>query len=132
MSTLDKIKNTLVPSAFAGAASVGIYYFLFDKEAIGITVPFGPLEVPAWAALGGSVALGNMAGEILTDYVLPMIPKNENFQKYESTIIPPVLSGLASFGIMRTLVSPSTEFQTAFIVGAGGSVAGNYVYGMWK
>lgn len=127
-TTLDKLKNSVIPSALAGASAVGIYYLLYGD--ISTPVPFGPMEMPVWGAIGGSVAVGNMVGEITTEFVLPMIPKNEKFQGYEEKIVPPVLSGLGSYLAMRFLVSENTSLFESMAIGAGGSIAGKYIYGI--
>ena len=129
MSTLEKLKNSIVPSVFAGATSVGIYYLLFFFFLV-TEVPFGPISLPVWGAVAGACTLGNMAGEVLTEFVLPMIPKNESLQKYEDMVIPPAISGLATYLTMRFLVSNNTKPLESVILGSGGSVLGSYVYGM--
>lgn len=129
MTTLDKLKKSVVPSLFAGGVSVGLTYLLYDKNLM-MPVPFGPLEVPAFVAIGGSCTIGNMAGEVLTEFVLPMIPKNESFQKYEEAIIPPVLAGASTYLAMKFLISDNANFQNSFVIGAGGSVVGSRIYGM--
>lgn len=127
--SLEKLKNSLVPSLFAGVAGVGIYYFLYDHDLM-TQIPFAGIEVPVSLAVGGSVMLGNMAGEILTQYVLPLIPKNENVQPYEEYIIPPLVAAASSYLVMRTLVSEDTHILPALVTGGSGSYIGKIIYGM--
>ena len=129
LSIVDKLKNALIPSAFAGAASVGVYYIIAGQDLSG-TVPFASFEVPIWGAVAGSSALGTLGGEILTEFVLPMIPKNQEFAQIEEHVIPPVAAGLTTYAAMNLLVSSNTSFINAFIIGSGGSVGGKYLYGM--
>ncbi len=126
---MQKLENTIVPSLIAGAVGSGIYMLIYGNQEI--DVPLGPLDVPVWAAVGATVAIGNAAGEVLTQYVLPMIPKNENFQKYEEMVIPPLMTGLSTHLAMRFLVSENTELVPSLAIGAGSSVGGKYVYGMF-
>ena len=128
-STLEKLKKVFVPSVFAGAASVGVYYLLVDSD-LSASVPFGGMNLPVWGAVAGSVTLGNMVGEVASEFITPMITKNMTFAKVEDAILPPALAGLGSYLAFRLLVSDQTSLVNAVIIGAGGSVAGKYVYGM--
>lgn len=127
--SLEKLKKSIYPSVLAGAAGIGVYYFLFDSDLM-TAVPFGPINVPVSLAVGGSVLIGNMAGELLTNFVLPLIPKNEMFQNYEEMVIPPALASLSTYLTMKILVSEDTQVLPALVTGGAGSIAGKYVYGM--
>ena len=127
-STLDKIKKTIVPSLFAGAASAGIFYVMYGAEIFSANVYIAGMQVPSYAAVGLSSALGTVAGEVLTEFVLPMIPSNQSFKKYEDLVIPPAIAGLATYGVMRFMISENTEFVNSVLIGAGGAVGGKYVY----
>lgn len=127
--SIEKLKNTLVPSIFAGAVGTAAFYFIYDHELMA-KIPFAGTELPVGLTVGLTVGLGNMAGEVLTQFVLPLIPKNEMFQNYEEHIVPPILAGLGSFAAMKILVSENTLFLPAMVVGASGSVGGKYLYSM--
>jgi hypothetical protein len=127
MTTLEKLKNSFVPSLFAGAVSVGIHWGFYGSEFQQINL--GPLMVPTFVAVGVTSVIGNMGGEILTQWVLPMIPKNETIHNLEENIIPPVLSGGATWLALKVLVNDDAQLLPAFIIGAAGSVGGKYIYG---
>jgi hypothetical protein len=128
-TTLQKLEQVFVPSLFAGASSIAIFYLLYDKN-ISVEVPFASMAVPAYAAIGTTVALGNMAGEVVSEFIIPKLNKNPMFLNMEDKIVPPVTTGLASYLAMRTLVSSETNFGQAFVLGAASSVTGKYVNSM--
>lgn len=125
-SIVEKLKNVFVPSLFAGAASAGLYYLLIDHD-ISTDVPFAGMDVPVWAAVAGSSAIGTMIGEVASEFITPMITKSETLQGLEHTVLPPALAGLGSYLAFRFLVSDQTSITNALIIGAGGSVVGGYV-----
>jgi hypothetical protein len=125
---MQKLENTIVPSLIAGAAGAGIYFLMYGNP--GVNIPLGPLELPSWAAVGATVAIGNVGGEILTQYILPLIPKVKDYQSLEEMVVPPALAGVSTYLAMRFLVSENTELIPALAVGTGGSIGGKYIYGM--
>ena len=129
MNTMEKIKASIVPSLFTGAAATLLYYGLVDRD-LTSSIPFGPIDLPVFAAVGGAAAIGDLAGEVTTEFVLPHFQKNQFLLGMEDKIVPPVLSGLGTYAVMSTLISGGTSFMYSFGIGAGGAVAGKYVYGM--
>lgn len=127
MSIIQKLKNATIPSIFSAGASLGIYYIAVDSNLSG-DVPFAGTTLPTWAAVGGASFLGAEVGQILTDLVGNKIPLLDRFEGIEKAIIPPIMSGLSTFGVMKGLISSETDFKTALIVGAGGDLIGKYAY----
>lgn len=123
-----KIENTLVPSLFAAGVGAGAYYFMYGSQEIE-SVPLGPLNVSLPIAVGGTVFIGNVAGEILTQFILPMLPEDEQFKKIQEMVVPPAITGLSTFLSMRILVSENTELLPAILLGGGSSIGGKYIYG---
>lgn len=126
---LDTVKKVFVPSIFTGIGSIGIYYLLVDSD-LGVQIPLGSMSLPAWAVVGGSATVGNMIGEVASEVITPMIAGKGSYQKYEDAILPPVLSGLGTYLVFKMFVSDQTSLVNSILIGAGGSVAGKYIYGM--
>lgn len=125
MSIVQKLKDATVPSALAAVAGVGIYYVMTGQN-LNDKIPFATTMLPEWAAVGGAVFIGAEVGSLLTEFVGNKLGGGE----YISMIVPPALSGLSVYGVMSQLISADTTFSGAFIVGAGGDIAGKYIYGM--
>lgn len=124
MSIIQKLKDATIPSLYASAASVGLYYVLIDKD-ISSKVPFMNQTIPVWAAVAGSSFIGGEIGSLLTEYVGPKIPM---LQEGGEIIIPPAMAGISTWLAMRTLISENTEFKNAFLIGAGGNFIGDTIY----
>lgn len=127
MSILQKLKNATIPSIYTSVASVGLYYVLIDNN-LNHQVPFANMQLPTWAAVGAASFLGSEIGSLVTEFVAPKIPLVKNFEGIEMAIIPAAVSGLSTWLVMKTLISPDTEFKNAFLIGAGGGLAGQTLY----
>lgn len=123
-----KIENTIVPSLFAAGVGAAAYYFMYGNQGIE-TVPLGPLNVSLPIAVGATVFIGNTAGEVLTQFVLPMLPDDQKFKGIQEAAVPPAMAGLGVFLSMRMLVSENTEIIPSVLLGAGSSIGGKYIYG---
>lgn len=129
MSILEKLKDASIPSLYASGASLALYYFMIDSN-ISMKVPVGNMEVPIWAAIGGASFIGSEIGNLATEFIIPRIPVLKDFEIVEKTLVPAALSGLSSFLVMRTLISPDVVFKDSFIIGAGGQLIGSNLYNM--
>lgn len=125
----QRLKNLFVPSLFTAGASVGVYKFLIDED-ISTKINFVGQEIPIWGVVFATSLIGNMAGELINDMVGPKLKNYQLLAGAEDIIVPPLLTGASTFGVMKFLVSNQTDFKNAMIVGAGGSFIGNYVYKM--
>jgi hypothetical protein len=128
MSIIQKIKNATVPSVFSAGASLGIYYVLIDGN-LSMEVPFANMQLPIWAAVGGASFIGAELSSLVTEFVVPKIPVIKDLSSEISAIVPPVVSGLSTYAVMRGLISEQTEFKNSFLIGAGGDLVGKYAYG---
>lgn len=130
-SIMEKLKEVFIPSLVAGGIGIGLYYAL-ESNSFSESVPLNLLniEVPAYAVVGGAITLGNMGGEILTEVVTPMITQNRNLERYEEMVIPPALSSLATYGAIKLLLNTESPQMVPLVaIGAGSSIAGNFIYG---
>ena len=128
MNVVKTLEQNLMQSLVAGAIGTGITLLMYP-DAMGASIPVMNFELPVPIVTGLSVAAGNLGGEILSEYVLPHIPQNEMYAGYEKKIVPPVMSGLATYGIARILTGQA-DLQASMIIGGGASAVGGYVYGM--
>lgn len=126
MSTMDKIKEEVVPALFAGGVAMGVGYYL-GAQNFNVNVPvLGSTN--AALVLGGAAAAGHLGGAIATDYVLPSLQGNTYFEG-EDKVVPPALSGLSTYLVMK-VINPDVDLSYAVGLGAGSSAAGIYAYDM--
>lgn len=131
MSIIQKLKDSTIPSVYSAAASLGLFYVLVDNN-LTMKVPFGNMQLPVYAAVGGASFIGSELGMLLTDYVAPKVPMIKDFEGVEKTILPAALAGASSWIVMKTLISSETDFKQAFIIGAGGNMIGQTLYDNMK
>ena len=120
-----KIKEDVVPSLFSAGASLILYNFVFGQS-VTDSIPFAGRLVPAWAVVGGSVFASQLAGNVLENNVLTMIPDN-SYAQLEGMLVKPALAGLAFYGISYLAISNETSFIDTFGIGVGSVLAGEYV-----
>lgn len=129
-SVIEKLKESAIPSLLTGVVAGGIYYLMYNQPGFGnIKIPVGPIELNPMMAVGTVAAIGNLAGETATHFVLPHF-QNMGLVGREELIVPPVLSGLGTYLGARFLISENAEFLTTAAIGAGASVGSKYIYGM--
>lgn len=129
-SSLVKAETTMLKPAIAGALAGGYTYFNYGSDKIDLF----STRVPAWAALGGTVALAALAGEIGGNYVLPPLVKaTHGNQKIAGLVTagvnPALCAGSALLGA-KTLAPDLYDKIGAnplLLVGAGAYIAANYV-----
>ena len=126
---MDKLKEIFVPSLIASGVSLVLYKVVLNEN-LGEQIPVMDSVYPAYLVLGGTAFLGNVAGEFLSDVVIPKIPKIEALGSIQDAIVPPSITGLSTYGVMRFAISEDTSFKHSFLLGAGSSVIGKYIYGM--
>ncbi len=129
MTTIDKLKNALIPSAISGGLSVGAYYFLVDSD-LSRPLPLLGTTVPTFAAVGVSSFVGALAGEFITGYVAPMLGGGSGtMHNIEEMIIPPAMAGAGTVAAMKLLIDSRVAIWPSFLVGAVGEVGAKYIYG---
>lgn len=129
MSIAQKLKDSTIPSIYSAASSLALFYIFVDGN-LTMNVPFANTSLPIYGAVGASSFIGSEIGHLTTDFALGKIPIIKDFEGIEKNVVPAALSGLATWAIMKTLISGETEFKSAFLVGAGGSIIGNNLYNM--
>lgn len=127
MSILQKLKNATIPSVYSSVASLGLYYVLVDSN-LTMQVPFGNMQLPVWAAVGGASFIGAEIGMLATEFIAPKIPLIKDFEGIEMTVVPAALAGLSSWLVMRTLISSDVHLRDSIIIGAGGNLIGQTLY----
>ena len=108
-SVLDKLKSDLVPSLVSGAVSLAAYQFLLGHSLSDQMVVGGTL-LPAWAVVGGLTVTSQLVGDVLQDYVLPMIPNNASYSGYEGAVIKSALAGLSYWGLAYVTTNGATFY----------------------
>lgn len=126
---MDKLKEVIVPSAVSAVAAIGIYKFLLGED-LSAEVPFMSYVLPAYQVVGASSLIGSVAGEFLSDIVIPKIPKIQSLGSIQDMVVPPSITGITTYATLRLLVSEDTSFKNGFLLGAGSSVVGKYAYSM--
>lgn len=126
---MQKLQEIFVPSLISSVASVAIYKFILQED-LSAEVPFMSYTLPAWQTVSASSLIGSIAGEFLSDVVIPKIPKIQALGSVQDMIVPPSITGLTTYGTLRVLVSADTDFKNGFLLGAGSSVIGQYAYKM--
>lgn len=127
MSIIEKLKATIIPSAFAAAAGTGIYYAFVDDD-LTSKIAVAGMAVPIGAVVAGTIFLGNSLGDIVTEFVVPHLPESGELKKIQDIALPPAMAGIATYAVMTTLVSDQTSLKNSLLIGAGGSVIGQYAY----
>ncbi len=87
------------------------------------------MNMPLWAGVGLAAGLGTGLGTIGKDYVLPMLGANSSLAQSEGMLLTPLLSGLGTTAILYpSLGGQYAGYASAFALGAGSAVAGDYTY----
>ncbi len=124
-SIAQKIKDELIPSLASGAIGVLASSFFLGID-MKMQIPFGSMSVPAWVAIGGTLTAADMIAYASHDYVLEYIPMIQSFATVENKLLAPVLSGAATYLVLREAVSTDVSLINTFLLGAGSSIAGKY------
>ena len=125
-----KLTTYLIKPAIVGGIAAAGSMCLIDGAA---RVPFFGMDMSAPIAIGGAVAVGNIAASLSHDYVLKMLPGNDDPKniEWQSALLGPVLTGGASvLAANMTIgsITGSTAMFQLFALGAGSQVAGSYVF----
>jgi hypothetical protein len=126
---MDKLKQIIMPSVFSAGASIIIYKYVLGED-LNDNVPFLGNIMPAYQVVAASSLIGSVAGEFLSDIVIPMVPKVGAIETIQDMVLPPAITGITTYGTLRLLVSEDTSFKNGFLLGAGSSVVGKYAYSM--
>ena len=126
---MQKIREIFVPSLLGATASVLIYKFIL-KDDLDIDIDFLGMSMPSYVVIGTVSLGGNILGEFISDVAIPAIPKLQAIESIQEKVVPPLISGLTTYGLMYGLVSEYTYMKEAVAVSAVGSALGKYTYSM--
>jgi len=118
------------PVTIGVVAGVGAKFLLGED---GSAIPFLGMEVSPMVAVGGAVGLASVGGELLSGYVLPMLPQSEGAEKMESMLLQPALTGAAALVVGKVCCGGFTDTSgmvKLFALGAASDVAGGYAWSM--
>ena len=90
--------------------------------------PVFGVGVPPPVVIFGSVAASSVVADSIHEYVLPMIPQDQKTENIEALALSAVSGGLASSTALRMAGVPSTNMVKSFGLGAGSTIAGDYLY----
>lgn len=120
---VETFAKPVLSGVIAGAIAPPLLGTTYDS-----IVP-GLMNLSTPVAVGLAVAVGTGAGTVAKDWVLPYIPRNSKFAESEGMLLTPVLSGAASTLILsRALDGSMKSYAYAFAIGAGSSMAGDYLH----
>ena len=68
-----------------------------------------------------------MIAEVGKNYLLPLIPNNQ-YAGLEGQLAAPLLTGLATYGVLSLGVSGGANLMWSVLLGAGSEFAGSYAY----
>lgn len=125
-SIMEKLKDELVPSLASGAVGVLASSFLLGVD-LSTQVPLGSINMPAWVAIGGVLTAADLAAYASHDYIIENISALKSISNYENRILAPALSGIASYALFATAISPDASLTNSVLLGAGSSVTGRYL-----
>lgn len=124
---MQKLSEIFVPSLLSTAVGLGIYKFVLGEN-LSESAPFLNMEIPAYAAVGGSIFAGAVTGEFLSDIVIPKIPKINALGSVQEFALPPLITGLSTYGSIYVLMSKNASLSNAILVGASANIGGKYAY----
>ena len=124
-SVVEKLKDELIPSLASGAVGALAASFIMGVD-LNLILNVGNMEVPAWVAVGGTIAAADLVAYASKDFVLEKIPTFKNYGGLENRILPPVLAGGATYLLFRTAISSDVSLTNSFLLGAGSSIVGRY------
>ena len=129
----DKIKDELIPSAFAaGVGLLGASFILGVDLTQNFNI-FG-MNIPAYAAIGGVIAGSDIIAYASHDYVLEKIPmiQNSGIATYENKFLAPVLAGASCYLLLREGISTDVSIINSVLLGGGSSILGKYIYDTYE
>lgn len=121
----EKVKQDLYPSLVSGFIAAGIFKLAYG-ESISAPIPVFGFDLPAGLVIGGAVAGSHLVGNILEENVLSMLKSNK--ADMIGAAVKPVLSGLATYGVLQLTVGGDIDLMQSVMIGAGSVFAGEYAY----
>jgi len=124
---MEKIKDEIGQSVASGIVGVAIAQLALDVD-LGMKIPFMGSTIPVWGALGLTIAGADALAYASHDFIVEKIPYLQNIGNVENRVAAPLLSGIATYGLLATTVSPNIALVSTMALGAGASMGGRYGY----
>ena len=124
-TVMEKLKDELIPSLASGAIGAIAASFFLGVD-LSMKLNIANMDMPAWAAIGGTVTAADMIAYFSKDFVLEKIPVLKNYGGLEERILPPVLTGAATFALFKTAISSDASLTNSILLGGGSSIVGRY------
>lgn len=126
---LEKIKDEAGQSVASGIIGVIIAQVALDVN-LGMKIPFMGTAIPVWGALGLTIAGADALAYASHDFIVEKIPYLEKLGNIENRVAAPLISGLATYGLLTATVSSNVSLLSTMALGGGSSILGRYGYGM--
>jgi hypothetical protein len=121
---MESLKKNIYPALAAGAVAglaSSMYY------GVSGSVSVAGMSIPATVAVGATVGAGYLAGEILSEYVTPMLISDSNTNTMLESVIPVALSGASSYIFISVMITPNALMTQSVMLGSASAVAGKYI-----
>lgn len=120
---MDKLSDTVMRPVISGAIAAAGVKFLFDGDT---SLIYMGREVPVWLLTAGVVGVSEAVGGISRNYVMPYVdPSGKSY--WVQMLAQPALTGGVSVLAMNLAVGGDFDASKIFLLGAGSSVAADYI-----
>lgn len=124
---MEKITDEIGQSLSAGLLGIAFANFALDVD-VSMNIKFVGMSVPVWAALGLTITAADALAYASHDFIIEKIPAIQQYANIENRIGAPVLTGIASYGLLATTVSKDVSMLNSFLMGGASSLVGRYGY----
>ena len=128
-SLMEKMKDDMVPGVISGVIAVAGASMMFGASP-NAQIPIMGYSLPVWGVVGGSVAIAVSSSEFVHDMIVEKIPQLQSIGNIENRVMAPLLSGIATFGLISTTISPDVSIINSAGLGAVSSIGGRYAFSM--
>lgn len=126
---LEKLKDESIPSMVAGGLGTIASSFLLGVD-ISQNVKIFNVSMPLYVAITGTIAGADFIAKASHDYVLEKLPALQSIATYENRLATPLISGVSTYALFYTVLSPDVSMVNSMLLGAGSTIAGQYAYDM--
>lgn len=128
-SVMQKLTNEFGTSLLSAGISVVASSFLLGVDLTTNVNLFG-MNIPMYGAIGLVVGGSDAIAKISHDYVIENIGFMQNIANIEGRLIPPILSGTASYILFYTTISSDVSLINSVLLGAGSTISAEYIMNM--
>jgi len=128
-SILEKIKDEAGQSLTAGVIAIIASKLILDVD-LSMNIKYLSMEMPLWGAIGLTVAGADAIAYASHDFIVEKIPQLQSLGNIENRVAAPLLSGLATFALISTTISPDVSIINSAGLGAVSSIGGRYAFSM--